>query len=44
MIWTDDWICIVSIVSRKEEKERKLEKLPVREGTVHYLPSELYKY
>ena len=32
MIWTDDWICIVS---RKEEKERKPEKLPVREGTVH---------
>ena len=36
MIWTDDWICIVS----KEEKERKLEKLPVREGTLHYRPSE----
>ena len=39
MIWTDDWICIVS-KEQQEEKERKLEKLPVREGTLHYRPSE----
>ena len=34
MIWTDDWVCLVS-----KEEEGKVEKLPVREGSLHYLPS-----